>query len=112
MAKDVEDKLKRRKIMEKELNVHVLFRFSKKTGKIDKVMTGLGSAMMKLWALENTTKTKACIICERNSGNVVMVTEGNANGFPKVIDKNLGTIDEYGIPLKVVQQEIVDDRFD
>lgn len=96
----------------KDLTVHVLFRFSKKTGKIDTTMTGLGSAMMKLWALRNTTKTKVCLIVERDSGNVVFITSGTDTGFPKVKEGNLGSIENYGIPVEVVQQECVDDRFD
>ena len=97
-----------------DLKMHVLFRFSKKTGKIDTTMTGLGNAMMKLWALNNTTKTKGCIIAERDTGVVVFTTSGTEN-FPKVKDAtkhgDLGTIEDFGISV-VVLQSIKDDRFD
>ena len=95
-----------------EMKGYVLFRFSKKTGKIDTTMTGLGSAMMQMWALNNTTKTKACFVVERDSGEVVFATYGTADGFPKVKKgKECGNIVEYGIPLEAVQS-MTDDRFD
>ena len=95
----------------KELKMSVLFRFSKKTGKIDTTMTGLGDAMMRLWALQNTTKSKACLIAERDTGNVVFLTKGNESGFPSVKDKDLGNVEDYGIPIDFVKS-IKDDRFE
>lgn len=95
----------------KDFKVYVLFRFSKKTGKVDTQITALGNALMQMWALNNTTKTKSCIIVERDSGNVVFATQGTADGFPKVKKGDLGSIEEYGIPLDVLKQ-IKDDRFD
>ena len=96
------------------LTVHVLFRFSKKTGKIDTTMTGMGSALMQMWALQNTTKTKGCFICERDTGKVVFMTTGTKEGFPKVMkgkDIEELTCEALGMPLEVLQ-EITDDRFD
>lgn len=98
------------------LKVHVLFRFSKKTGKIDTTMTALGSGLLELWALDNTTKTKSCMIIERETGKLKYATYGTENGcFPKVKDcrkdGDLGNCEQYGIPL-VALQEITDDRFD
>lgn len=93
-----------------ELKVHVLFRFSKKTGRVDTTMTGLGSAMMKLWALNNTTKTKDTIIIERDTGEVVYIASGNAD-FPKIKEGRLGLCDRFGIPSSVVAG-MTDDRFD
>lgn len=89
------------------INIHVLFRFSKKTGSIDTTMTGYGSALMQMWALNNTPKTKACIICEQDSGKIVFQTSGTTDGFPKVKkEKDLGgvTCEDYGIPLDVLQE--------
>lgn len=93
-----------------DLKVHVLFRFSKKTGNIDTTMTGLGTAMMKMWALNHTTKTKATIIAERDTGQVVFMAIGTGD-FPEVKEKGLGSIEELGIPLEALQS-ITDDRFD
>ena len=95
-----------------DLKVHVLFRFSKKTGKIDTTMTALGCGLLKMWALQNTTKTKACLIVERDSGKVILATQGTESGFPKIKDKNLGNAKEYGIPISFLREECVDDRFD
>lgn len=96
------------------LGVHVLFRYSKKTGEIDTTMTGIGSAMMQMWALQNTTKTKGCMIFERETGKLVFATYGTEDGFPKVKKgeqcKNM-TCDDWGIPLEVLHS-MTDDRFD
>lgn len=96
--------------MSKELTVHVLFRFSKKTGNIDTTLTSLGSGMLRMWALSHTTKTKVSMIVERDTGNVILIAYGRKN-YPKVKENNLGTVDKYGIPIEEVQS-ITDDRFD
>lgn len=90
--------------------VYILFRFSKRTGKIDTTMTGITSAMMQLWALNNTTKTKASLIVERATGTVIFTADGTGD-FPKVKKGNLGSITEYGISLDDLQS-IKDERFD
>ena len=96
--------------MNNNLAVHVLFRFSQKTGKIDTTMTSLGSALLQMWALNHTTKTKGCVIAERDTGQVVFATQGT-EGFPKVRKGDLGNIGEFGFPLEELQS-ITDDRFD
>ena len=97
-----------------ELKVHVLFRCSKKTGKVDTTMTALGPAILKMWALNNTTSTKQCLIFERESGNLIYATDGTNSGFPKVRDAKktkLGMCEDFGIPLTYLHG-ISDDRFD
>lgn len=97
-----------------DLAVHVLFRYSKKTGKIDTTLTGIGSALMQMWALKNTTKTKGCMIFNRETGKLVFATYGTSDGFPKVKkgeECEGRTCEDLGIPLKDLQ-EISDDRFD
>jgi hypothetical protein len=79
--------------MEK-LKTYSLVRFARKSGKIDTTMEGIGSGMLRLWALQNTTKTKDTIICEKETGNVCWYFEGTGD-FPKVDDKDLGHIDDY-----------------
>lgn len=97
----------------KSFTVYVLLRFSKKTGKIDTTMVGMGTALMRMWALNNTTKTKACFIVERDSGEIEFATYGTED-FPKVKDSNekrIGNIEDFGIPLDEIRS-IEDDRFD
>ena len=65
---------------------HYLVRFTRRTGKIDKTMVGLGNAIMRLWALQNTTKTKDTIIFN-DDGWVVWYFEGTED-FPKVTEYN------------------------
>lgn len=96
------------------MKVHVLFRASKKSGKVDTTMTALGFAQLEWWALTNTTPSKFCLVIERDTGKVVYATEGTKDGFPKVRDSRktyIGTCDEFGIPIEVVQS-ITDSRFD
>ncbi len=97
--------------METTFMVHVLFRFSEKSGDIDTVMTGIGNAMMRIWALNNTPNKKCCMVVERDTGNIVFATRGTVNDFPAVYDKDLGSCTEYGISLEELQS-ITDDRFD
>lgn len=96
------------------LAVHVLFRYSQKTGKIDTTMTAIGKAQMQLWALQNTTKTKGCLICERDTGKVVFTALGTKDGFPKIKkgkEVEGMTCEDFGIPLEDLRS-ITDDRFD
>ncbi len=92
------------------LSICVLFRFSKKTGKIDTTMTAMGNALLKMWALQNTTKTKRTLVFNRDSGECLFAVEGTDN-FPKV-KKNVNmNCEDFGIALEDLQS-ITDDRFD
>ena len=77
-----------------ELKTYCLVRFSRRSGKIDTSLEGEGCGMLRLWALQNTTKTKDTIIFEKDTGNVCWYYEGTGD-FPKIDDKDLGHIDDY-----------------
>lgn len=95
------------------LEVNVCVRASQKTGKVDKVMTGMGTALMKMWALNNTPKTKWTFIFERETGKCVFACMGTPDGFPKVAEKDrLGTCEDLGITLEQLKELGQDDRFD
>ena len=79
-----------------ELHNYGLIRFSKKTGKIDTSMTAIGKGVIQLWALQNTTKTKACVIVDIDERRAVSEYVGTADGFPD-IRKNQEDF-EYDIP--------------
>lgn len=98
---------------ENNLKVHVLFRGSKRTGKVDTVMTGLGSALMRLWAIQNTPSSKECLIFLRDTGELVFHIEGNKeSNFPTFIKyTKVPTCEEFGISLEELHN-IKDDRFD
>jgi len=66
------------------LHNYGLVRFSKKTGQIDTTMTALGKGMIQLWALQNTAKTKACVIVDIDEHKVIAEYVGTASGFPEV----------------------------
>lgn len=70
-----------------ELKKYGLIRASKKTGRIDTSMTGLGCGMLQLWALQNTTKTKITVVFEIETGLIRAKYEGTESGFPKVENK-------------------------
>lgn len=67
-----------------EMHNYGLVRFSKKTGKIDTTMTALGRGVIQLWALQNTTKTKACVIVDIDERSIFAEYVGTAAGFPEV----------------------------
>lgn len=77
-----------------ELKEYVLVRASKKTGKVDKQLEALGKAMLALWALQNTPKSKMCVIAEKDSGLILEKYIGTESGFPKVM-KHLEAEGEY-----------------
>lgn len=65
-----------------------LIRYSKKTGKCDMALTGMGDAMLNLWGLQNTTKTKETVVFDLETGLITARYIGSADGFPKV-DKDI-----------------------
>lgn len=65
-----------------ELHDYGLIRFSKKTGKVDTTMTALGRGVIQLWALQNTTASKASIIVDITEHRPFAEYVGNASGFP------------------------------
>ena len=67
-----------------ELHNFGLIRFSKKTGKIDMTMTALGKGMIQLWALQNTPKTKVCVIVNIDERRTVAEYIGTNDGFPEI----------------------------
>lgn len=79
-----------------ELRKYFLVRFSKKTGKIDTSLEGIGKGMLKLWALQNTTKTKDTIVFDKETGEIEAYYEGTGD-FPKITKG--GNIEDYCIGL-------------
>lgn len=61
-----------------------LLRYSQKTGKIDTTLDARGYAMLNLWALQNTTKTKETVVFENATGQVIQIVTGSTDGFPDV----------------------------
>lgn len=99
------------KTMAHNFSVSVLIRVNKKSGKIDKVMTGMGTALMKMQALNNTPKSKVTYIFERKTGKMLFACLGTES-FPKIVkDEKLGTCEDLGISLEDLQEMGEDDRF-
>lgn len=67
--------------------MYKLFRQSTKTGKLDTVLSSGSPAMLKLWALQNTTKSKTTLLYDPD-GHVIYKVVGQASGFPKVFDRS------------------------
>ena len=65
------------------LTACALVRFSKRTGKVDTVLSGTGYAVLNLWGLQNTTKTKETLVftCD---GLLLAHYTGRDSGLPKV----------------------------
>ena len=90
-----------------ELKTYCLVRFARRSGKIDTSLEGIGSGMLRLWALQNTTKTKDTIIFEKETGKVCWYYEGTGD-FPKISDyesEALGNIEDYCEGLLAAVQE-------
>lgn len=67
------------------MNIHACIRANQRTGKIDKVLTGLSSAMLSLWAMQNTTSTKVSYVFDLETGDVVTICTGvKGRDFPEV----------------------------
>ena len=78
----------------KELRTNVLVRFSRRSGKIDTTIEGLGTGVLRLWALQNTTKTKDTIIFDKEEGDVLWYYTGTED-FPEIESEDLGNIEDY-----------------
>lgn len=84
------------------LHNYGLIRFSKKTGKIDTTLTSLGKGLIQMWALENTTKTKVCIIVDIDERIIISEYIGTDNGFPEIIKESDRF--EYDIPDELYEE--------
>lgn len=72
-----------------------LVRCSKKTGKVDTCLEGMGYAMLNLWALQNTTKTKETFVFEKATGYLIEHCTGSDSGFPEVERWTDENIEDY-----------------
>lgn len=89
-----------------ELHNYGLIRFGRKSGKIDTTMTAIGQGLIQLWALQNTTKTKACVIVDIDERQTVAEYIGTADGFPEVRKSQ----DDFEYDLPVELYDIFDEE--
>lgn len=82
-----------------ELKQHVLICYKKANGAVDKMLEGISPATLKLWALQNTTSSKASLIFERDTGKVIYHVIGKRNSMPEVQQEDLGSITDYEISI-------------
>lgn len=78
---------------------YILFRCSKKTHVIDKCLEGIGTGVINLWGLQNTTPGKYTLVCEKDTGKVIRKYIGNKSGFPDIIKDP----DEY-VDLELIEE--------
>lgn len=78
------------------LEPYVLIKFSKKSGRILKVLEANGSALLKLWALQNCTKSTNVVIFVKKSGKITYYAEGTDSGMPHILEDKgqFGNIEE------------------
>lgn len=67
-----------------ELKKYYLCRFTRRTGKIDTCLEARGRGLLKLWALQNTTKAKDTIVFDED-GWVDTYYEGTGD-FPEITE--------------------------
>ena len=79
-----------------EMKLHFLVQYQKKRGKVCVTMGGLGTGIMRLWALQNTTSIHRDTIIFDEDGWVLWLYEGTGD-FPKITEVKRGDthIDEY-----------------
>lgn len=83
-------------MVDTHMEPYVMIRFNRKSGKITLTMEALSSAMLRLAALQRTTKTTDSLIFGKETGQVVFYVHGSPDGrFPETEDTNLGNIERY-----------------
>lgn len=83
-------------MVDTHMEPYVMIRFNRKSGKITLTMEALSSAMLRLAALQRTTKTTDSLIFGKETGQVVFYVHGSPDGrFPEVEKENLGHIKDY-----------------
>lgn len=81
-----------------ELKRYGLIRYSTKTGRADKALTGLGCGMLQMWGIQNTPKSKTSVVFELETGLIRSRYIGTKDGFPNVehgIESKGEYIDEH-----------------
>lgn len=76
-----------------ELKTYTLHRYSQKTGDVDTTLEGISKAMLAMWALQNTTPSKASVITDE-TGLIYERYTGRKDNFPK-IERHLEGGGEY-----------------
>ena len=77
-----------------EIKRYGLVRYSKKTGRVDKALTGIGFGMLQLYGLQETTKTKETVVFELDTGLIRSIYTGTESGF-RAIESRGEYIDEH-----------------
>lgn len=90
--------------MSNALHNYGLVRFTKRTGKIDTSMTAIGKGLIQLWALQNTTKTKASVIIDLTERTVYAEYVGTPGGIPDVRE-DPATF-EFDVPEELIDELI------
>ena len=86
---------------------YVMIRFRKSSGKIDTTLTSSASALMKMWAMNNTTSSKETVIIDGDNGNVIFRASGKKDDFPDIENPETGSTcncEKLGIPMMIVEQ--------
>lgn len=60
-----------------------LARFSRRSGKIDTMLEGLGFAVMHAWAYQHTTSSKDTVIWCKETKEVLFYLEGRKDSLPE-----------------------------
>jgi hypothetical protein len=70
-------------------------------GKCTLALEGMGTGMLKMWALQNTNGKKLTVIRDDETKEILYVVQGKGKDFPKVIDKKLD-IESLGLNIEGV----------
>ena len=88
------------------METYAIFRFSQKTGKVDATLTCGALALAKLWALQNTTASKATVVIDVETHFVVFTVKGKKDSFPVVKELKSKRCEDIGITEEVLQSVV------
>lgn len=95
--------------MEKKFDKMAMVVFQRASGKIVTTMTAMGTAMFRLWALNNLTKSRDAIVFSLIDGEVQYYIEGKGKGevpdITKIEDLKYKYVDDYCAGLLAVAQK-------
>lgn len=82
---------------------HYAILFTRKSGRVVKMLEqGFGDAMLKLWAMNNTSSSRDCIIFDEQ-GIVTAYFEGKKDDLPNICKDVVGTsVEDFGFDLKEI----------
>ena len=70
--------------------------FNRKSGKIVRTIEAFSGAMLKMYALNNTSPSRDFLVCDGDTGIVDFYCEGKKDDFPNICEDMIGKhVDDF-----------------